>query len=62
MIETGELRPGDQLPSEAELVAEYGLARNTVRHAMKYLRDQGLVITIQGEGTFVPPDGMDARQ
>ena len=55
-IAAGEFRPGDVLPSEKDLVQEHGLARETVRRAVKVLRDEGLVVTIPGRGAFVPPD------
>ena len=44
-----------KLPSERSLAEEYGVAYQTVRHAMAVLRDQGLIITRQGRGTFVAP-------
>jgi GntR family transcriptional regulator len=59
-IESGDLGPGDQLPSESVLVQEHELARETVRRAVKLLRDEGLVITLPGRGTFVPPRGRPA--
>ena len=52
-IGAGEI--SHQLPSERSLAGEYGVAYQTVRHAMKVLRDQGLIITRQGRGTFVTP-------
>jgi GntR family transcriptional regulator len=52
-IESGELRPGDQLPTELELRDRYGAARNTVRDAVRILAALGLVVTKQGQGTFV---------
>ena len=46
-IESGELSPGDQLKSEAELMEEYGrdgkASRNTVRDAVRLLVGRGLV-------------------
>jgi len=42
-----------RLPSERELMREYGVAYMTVRHAMEVLRVCGLIITRQGRGTFV---------
>ena len=42
-ITRGEYRPGDQLPSEQQLMAQYGVGRNTVREAMQSLRTLGLV-------------------
>ncbi|SRR6266487_1320175 len=53
-IESGDLRPGAQLPTEIELREHYGNAsRNTVRDAIKWLTTRGLVVTQPGRGTFV---------
>lgn len=53
-IESGELAPGSQLPTEIELRERYGNAsRNTVRDAVKWLTNRGLVSTQPGRGTFV---------
>jgi GntR family transcriptional regulator len=52
-IEAGEIT--HKLPSERSLAEEYGVAYQTVRHAMKVLRERGLIITRQGRGTFVAP-------
>ncbi|MGH3359584.1 MAG: GntR family transcriptional regulator [Nocardioidaceae bacterium] len=41
------------LPSEAELGAEFGVSRNTVREAIEMLRDEGLVVRCPGVGTLV---------
>jgi GntR family transcriptional regulator len=54
-IESGELPPGAQLPSERDLASTYGTARNTAREAVRLLADAGLVITDQGKGSFVRP-------
>ena len=54
-IESGELPPGAQLPSERDLASAYGTARNTAREAVRILADAGLVITDQGKGSFVRP-------
>ena len=50
-IEAGEIT--HKLPSERDLAEDYGVAYQTVRHAMKVLRERGLIITRQGRGTFV---------
>jgi GntR family transcriptional regulator len=52
-IESGKLRPGQQLPTELELREEYGASRNTVRDAIKWLMNLALVETRPGQGTFV---------
>jgi GntR family transcriptional regulator len=54
-IESGELPPGAQLPSERDLASTYGTARNTAREAIRILSDAGLVITDHGKGSFVRP-------
>jgi GntR family transcriptional regulator len=55
-IEQGHIAPGDPLPSESTLQQEYGVARGTVRKAIEMIRDHGLVVTVQGRGTFVKPE------
>jgi GntR family transcriptional regulator len=52
-IETGGLEPGQQLRTETELVEHYGASRNTVRDAIRWLTNLGLVETRPGQGTFV---------
>ena len=52
-IEAGELRGGEQLPTELELRDSYEASRNTVRDALRSLIVQGLVETQPGRGTFV---------
>jgi GntR family transcriptional regulator len=52
-IRRQELMAGGQLPTEARLMDEYGVSRNTIRLALGLLRNEGLVITGQGRGSFV---------
>lgn len=52
-IETGELAPNRAIPSENQLVHEYGVARGTARKSIQLLRERGLVVTVVGRGTFV---------
>ncbi|MGY1683621.1 FadR/GntR family transcriptional regulator [Geodermatophilus sp. SYSU D01176] len=54
-ILSGELLPGDRLPSEPELSAEFGVGRSTVREALKVLASQNLITTTRGVtgGSFI---------
>ncbi|MGW6011442.1 GntR family transcriptional regulator [Streptomyces sp. NPDC055210] len=52
-IESGELHPGDKLPSERALAEAHGAARNTAREAIRILAEQGLVTAKHGSGVFV---------
>ncbi|NUP39195.1 MAG: winged helix-turn-helix transcriptional regulator [Streptomyces sp.] len=52
-IRAGRLPEGARLPGERDLAEQYGVAVNTVRRAIRDLRDQGLVITVPVKGTFV---------
>ncbi|MCF7552256.1 GntR family transcriptional regulator [Pseudonocardia sp. WMMC193] len=52
-IERGELKPGDRLPSEADLMRHYDIARMTARQAIQELRTEGRVVAEQGRGVFV---------
>lgn len=54
-IVSGELSPGDRLPTEPELSSHYHVSRNTAREALRVLASQGLLATKRGVtgGTFV---------
>lgn len=49
------LRAGEQLPSEAQLMAHYGVARMTARNALRVLQDEGLIVAEHGRGVYVRP-------
>lgn len=52
-IVRGDLRPGDEVPSERELAATWSVARPTATRALEVLRVQGLVESRRGSGTYV---------
>jgi len=52
-IKDNNLKPGDLLPSQNELLNYYGISEITIRHAMLRLTTEGLVERIRGVGTFV---------
>ena len=56
-ITKGSFPIGTRLPSEAELVKRFGVSRQTVRQAVRSLRDSGLVRSHQGLGTIVEHRG-----
>jgi GntR family histidine utilization transcriptional repressor len=51
-LAAGRWVQGEQMPSEAELVAQFGVSRMTVNRALRELQDAGLVDRVQGLGTF----------
>lgn len=60
-IESGRYKPGDRLPSEAQLTKEFAVSRTVVREAVASLSADGLLEPRQGAGIFVlqPPDIVD---
>lgn len=60
-INSEKWRPGDRLPTQEQLVEQYGVSRSTVNEALRILREKRLIVTRQGSGTFVsggPEDGI----
>lgn len=58
-IVRGEYCVGDKLDSERSMAEKYGINRQTVRKAIKFLEEEGYLVTSQGKGTFVikiPPE------
>lgn len=53
MILRGELRPGQRLPPERELVTRIGVSRTSVRAGLRSLSAKGVLVTRHGAGTFV---------
>jgi len=50
---SGELKPGDKLPTEVELAQKLGVGRNSVREAIKMLSSVGVVEAIRGSGIYI---------
>ena len=57
-IKAGEWRTGP-LPSVAYLQQEYGIGRDTVLHALRLLREAGLIFTVPKRGSYVASLGTD---
>jgi GntR family histidine utilization transcriptional repressor len=55
-IQSGEWRAGHRLPSEHELVAQFGISRMTANRALRELMDQGRIVRVAGVGSFVAED------
>lgn len=57
-IKAGDYEPGDRLPSTRRLAEANGISPMTVQHALRVLKDEGLVVSHQGRGAFVqqPPE------
>lgn len=56
-IREGRYRIGDALPTETDLMRDYGVSRHTVRSAIQVLRNRGMIVSRQGQGTKVVSDG-----
>ncbi|TIH16498.1 GntR family transcriptional regulator [Marinifilum sp. JC120] len=54
-LASGELSPGDKLPSERTLCAELSLNRNTIRHALLKLQRDGKIFRLERKGWYVNP-------
>jgi GntR family transcriptional regulator len=60
-IRSGEYGPGVQLPTYQELAETWGVAINTAKSAVTLLRDEGLVVTQHGKGSFVRTQALDGE-
>jgi DNA-binding GntR family transcriptional regulator len=52
-IQAGKLVAGQRLPAERDLADQWGIGYQTVRRAMRELRERGLIVSRIGKGTFV---------
>lgn len=60
-IRSGALRPGDQLPTEPQLMARFDVSRTTVRRALRDLEQRRLISREPGRGTFVREPHVEPR-
>lgn len=58
-IVTKAIAPGERVPSEADLMRQYGVSRGTARQALTLLEAAGLVHAIHGKGRFAHQEGTD---
>src|SRR5262249_26473857 len=58
-IESGQWKSGEQLPTEDQLAANFGVSKITVRQALQELASAGYVRREQGRGTFVAKATLD---
>ena len=56
-IADGTYPPRLRIPSEAQLVEEFGVSRPTARAAVQRLVEQGHIITVRGKGSYVADEG-----
>ena len=61
-IRTGELKPGDALPTQAVLMAEFGVSSLSVQKAMALLKRDGYAISRPGKGAFVAQADVDTDE
>jgi len=61
-IRSGQLKHGDKLPTESQLMAEQGVSRTVVREAISWLQAAGLVQTRHGIGSFVQGPALNTFQ
>lgn len=59
LIEQGDLKPGDKLPSERELVKRLSVSRPSIREALRSLEAMGLVHVQPGLGAFITEHSID---
>ena len=59
-IATGDLAPGDRLPSIRQLADRFKVAPMTAQNAIEVLRSEGLIYTSPGRGSFVREDALSS--
>ena len=61
-LDSGELRPGDKVESEYRLCEQFKVSRQTVRHAIAVLEEEGIVKRYRGSGTYISEGRQAAPQ
>ena len=59
LITSGQLNPGDKLPSERKLAEKFGVGRTSVRDAIRKLEFYGILKTLPQSGTVVTGIGLN---
>ncbi len=59
MIRSGELKPGDRLPSERDIMAAFNIGRPAVREALLSLQNKGFIVTENGRRAIVQRPSVD---
>lgn len=60
LVAEGQLKPGDRLPSERELVERFQVSRASIREAISALEMMGLIEVRSGEGTYIRQVNIDS--
>lgn len=61
-ISSGQYKPGSRVPSERDLQQEFGIAGTTAHKVLAALRQEGLIRTERGMGSFVMPSESDLAE
>ena len=61
-ILSGELTPGEKLPSEHDLCEQFGASRTVIREAIQQLKARGAIDTLNGKGSYIAESRMDHFQ
>jgi len=62
MISSGQLKPGEKLPSEREMASDLGISRQSLREALYRAKIMGLIEVRQGEGSFILSSAHESLQ
>ena len=57
LVARGEIKVGEKVPSENDIIARYGVSNTTARKALSYLENRGIVCRVKGKGTVVIDSG-----